>query len=62
EDAYAVVQSSAMKTWHEQRPLKDTLWENEQLQTIMSQADLDELFSGAKSLSNVDYIFERCGL
>lgn len=62
EDAYAIVQSSAMKTWNEQRPLIDTLWENEQLRSHVTLEDLQELFSGKKSLGNVDYIFERCGL
>ncbi len=62
EDAYAMVQSSAMRTWAEQRPLKQTLWENPDIQKYLSAEELDELFSGRKSLPHVDHVFARCGL
>ncbi len=62
EEAYAIVQSSAMKTWAEQRALRDTLWENPDIQKHLSSEELDLLFSGKKSLPHVDYVFTRCGL
>ncbi len=62
EDSYAIVQSSAMRTWAEQRPLKETLWENPDIQKHMSSEELDVLFSGKKSLPHVDHVFKRCGL
>lgn len=62
EDAYALVQSSAMRTWQEQRPLIDTLWESEGVRALLTREELEELFSGKKSLPHVEHVFARCGL
>ncbi len=62
EDAYALVQSSAMRTWHEQRPLIDTLWESDGVRALLTREELEELFSGTKYLPHVDHVFARCGL
>jgi adenylosuccinate lyase len=62
EEAYSIVQTSAMRTWNEQRHLLQTLLENEELRKHINEEELQELFSGKKSLPHVDYVFERCGL
>jgi len=62
QTAYELVQISAMKTWSEKRPFKDTLIENEKLMEHFSNEEIDNLFSYDNIFKNVDYIFERCGL
>lgn len=62
EDSYALVQKAAMKTWAEKVPLQDTLWEIEEIRSVMTQQEFTEIFASRQMLKNVDYIFERCGL
>jgi adenylosuccinate lyase len=62
EDAYALVQSAAMKSWAEQRHLVECLRENKSVTDILSDPELSDLFEGKKSLQHVDYVFKRCGL
>jgi len=62
EDSYALVQKAAMKTWAEKVPLKDTLWEIDEIKAVMNESEFTEIFQSRQMLKNVDYIFERCGL
>ncbi len=62
EDSYALVQKAAMKTWAEKVPLKDTLWEIDEIKSVMNEGEFTEIFQSRQMLKNVDYIFERCGL
>ncbi|MCX6173519.1 MAG: adenylosuccinate lyase [Ignavibacteriales bacterium] len=60
EDAYQVVQTSAMKVWEDSsKNLKDELLNSSEVKKFLSQKDIDELFDPDKLLKNVDYIFSR---
>lgn len=62
EDAYAMVQRNAMRTWETSVPLRLTLEEDTELLTHLSIKELDSLFDDSHMLKNVDAIFVRCGL
>lgn len=62
QDAYVIVQRSAMKTWETQTPFLDNCLENEEMLRHINEEDLRKLFNYDKLFENVDYIFKRCGL
>jgi adenylosuccinate lyase len=62
EDAYAIVQRNAMRTWQERKPFLDYLKADEEILRYLSHAELDEICNLEKSTRNVDAIFARCGL
>jgi len=60
EDAYRIVQSSAMDVWANQdKFLKDELLISKEVMSYVSQKELEEIFSTDKILKNIDYIFQR---
>lgn len=62
EDAYRIVQSSAMDVWRSGRSFKDVLKEDGELTKVLMSDELDSMFDLNKSVRNVDYVFERAGL
>jgi adenylosuccinate lyase len=62
EDAYRMVQRSAMQTWETKKPLRATLGADPEIASLLSDSELDAIFDGKRMLSNVDAIFRRCGL
>lgn len=62
QQAYEMVQKSAMTSWNEKRPFIDTLKENSELMKYISVERINELFSFENMLNNVDYIFKRVGI
>ena len=58
--AYEMVQKSAMKTWNEGIPFKETLFENNELMEHFTVEEIEKLFSFEDIYSKVDYIFDRC--
>ncbi|MFM6955344.1 MAG: adenylosuccinate lyase [Ignavibacteria bacterium] len=63
EQAYALVQKSAMKTWQEKTSLLLNLCEDEEVVAIISEQELKEIFGKGTTLQkSVDIIFERCQL
>jgi len=62
EDAYRVVQERAMKAWENGSDFRELISASEDVNKILSQAEIDELFDPRRSLNYVDYIFERTGL
>ena len=62
EDAYRVVQSSAMDVWQSGKSFKELLLANEEILRVLNRTQIEELFDLKKSIRNVDYIFERVGL
>jgi adenylosuccinate lyase len=62
EDAYRIVQSSAMDVWQSDKGFRETLRANKEVGEKISESALDEMFDVQKSLNNVDYIFRRVGL
>ncbi len=62
EDAYRLVQSSAMDVWQSGKSFKELLLANEVILRVLNREQIEELFDLKKSIRNVDYIFERVGL
>lgn len=60
EEAYKIVQSSAMKVWENDKlNLKDELLESAEVKKYLSKKDLDDIFDNKQMLKNVDFIFNR---
>ncbi len=62
EDAYRVVQTAAMDVWQSGKDFKDLLQSNAEVGSVLSRADLEELFDVQKSMRHVDFVFHRVGL
>jgi adenylosuccinate lyase len=62
QNAYELVQKSAMRTWEEKISFRTTLIENEELMKHITSEEIDKLFSYDEIFKNVDYIFERLGI
>ncbi len=62
EDAYRMVQRNAMEVWKTREDFAAVLKRDAELTAILSPEDIDGLCDLQKSIANVDYIFERCGL
>jgi len=59
EDAYAIVQENAMKSWQEGTEFRKLLGQDERVQKHLNAADLDAIFDVNHFLKHLDYIFER---
>jgi len=59
EDAYAVVQKNAMKSWQEGIDFKSLLAQDEIVRKHLNKNDLDGIFDVNNFLKNLDFIFER---
>jgi len=62
EDAYRMVQRNAMEVWRTRENFADVLKRDTELAAVLSPEEIDALCDLQKSIRNVDYIFERCGL
>lgn len=62
EDAYRIVQRTAMDVWRSKKNFKEMLAADPEVAAVLTAADLDEAFDPARSLQNVDFIFRRVGL
>jgi adenylosuccinate lyase len=60
EDAYKLVQSSAMKVWaDENKNLKDELLASKDVMKLLDKQEIEDIFNTDKMLKQVDYIFNR---
>lgn len=60
EDAYRIVQDSAMKVWQDEKlNLKGELSKSDELKKYISIEELDEIFQNKTMLKNVEFIFNR---
>ena len=59
EDAYAIVQENAMKSWQEGTEFRKLLGQDERVQKHLNAADLDAIFDVNHFLKHLDYIIER---
>ena len=60
EEAYKIVQTSAMKVWADQnKNLKDELLTSDEAAKYLSKEEIETIFNNDKMLKNVDYIFQR---
>jgi len=60
EDAYKIVQTSAMKVWADNKlNLKDELLESGEVSEYLSNEEIEAIFDTSKILKNISYIFIR---
>ncbi len=59
EEAYALVQRNAMKSWQEERDFQTLLKQDPDVTGHLTAEELDILFDLSYYLRNVDYIFKR---
>ncbi len=59
EEAYGLVQKDAMRAWRGKADFKSLLLNDKEVRSHLSLEDIEECFSVAHHLKNVDYIFER---
>ena len=60
EDAYRIVQDSAMKVWGDEKlNLKDELSKSDELKKYISVEELNGIFENKNMLKNVEFIFNR---
>lgn len=62
QKAYEMVQKSAMRTWNEKIPFLETLKENEDLMQLITESEIESLFTFDEIFKSVDYIYNRLGL
>jgi adenylosuccinate lyase len=59
EDAYAIVQKNAMKSWKTKTAFKSLLKKDKNVRKLLSVGEINRLFDLAPYLKNVGYIFKR---
>jgi adenylosuccinate lyase len=59
EDAYALVQSSALKAWEEEGSFLENLLAEKKITDIISESDIRKLFDVAYHLKHIDTIINR---
>lgn len=59
EDAYKIVQKTAMKCWNSKNKFYDLLIEDKEVRKYLNEPDLKIIFDYSKSQKNVNYIFKR---
>lgn len=59
EDAYAIVQRNAMKSWEEGLEFKQLLMKDNDVMSYLSTEDIESVFSVKNFLKHVNYIFSR---
>jgi len=62
EEAYRMVQRSAMKVWDEKLLFSDVLKQDKELTGILSESEIDELCDSGNRLSRINAIFKKVGL
>jgi adenylosuccinate lyase len=62
EDAYRIVQQSAMEVWQNGREFKDMLLAEPAVRDVLGVDGIEALFDLNRSIRNVDVIFARAGL
>ena len=59
EDAYAIVQRNAMKSWESGRDFKELLLEDGEIAPYLKPEEADAIFKTENFLKHVDFIFGR---
>ena len=62
EDAYRIVQKSAMDVWQSGNDFKSLLLQSPEVMGTLSEGDIEELFDLDRAMRNVGYLFGRVGL
>lgn len=59
EESYLIVQTNAMKSWQEGINFKETLLDDNEVTSRLSQQELNELFNMDHYFYHIDFIFKR---
>lgn len=59
EDAYAIVQKNAMKSWEKGIEFKTLILEDEEIMSYLNKEDIEVIFRNRNFLKHIDYIFTR---
>ncbi len=59
DNAYALVQKNAMKSWKEEADFKKILLKDREIKRYLTAKEIGEIFDLSYYLKNVDYIFKR---
>jgi adenylosuccinate lyase len=59
EQAYSIVQASAMKSWKEGTEFKKILLKDKEVKKYLTAQEISEIFDLGYYLKNIDYIFRR---
>jgi adenylosuccinate lyase len=59
EDAYAVVQKHAMRSWEKETPFRQLLMKDRGVMATMNRRELDAVFKVENFLRHIDFIFKR---
>ncbi len=62
ENAYKIVQSTAMRSSNEGTSFKELLQKESEVMNYLSKKEVEEIFDFTKSKKNIDFIFERVGI
>lgn len=62
EQAYDLVQRAAMKVWQNGEQFRDALGQEPELEDLLAEGELDEIFNYKRLLARVDYVLERAGI
>lgn len=62
EDAYKLVQDNAMRTWGKEGSLKELALKDIEISKLLSEEEIDKVFSIDKYLKNIDVIYKKAGL
>lgn len=62
EEAYAIIQENAMKSWKLEASFKVLLSNDKRVKLKISLKEMDKIFDPKESLKNVKYIFKNVGL
>ena len=62
EDAYAMVQRTAMQVWDEQKDFKKLLKDDQEIIALLNEDEIDNLFNLKKVMININKIYKRLEL
>jgi adenylosuccinate lyase len=63
EDAYKIVQESAMQVWQsEDKNFQSLIASDLKIKSLLTEQEINECFDLAQSMKNIDYLFQRSGI
>jgi adenylosuccinate lyase len=62
EEAYAVIQENALKSWKFGVGFKELLNKDKRINSVIKSKEIEHIFKPEESLKNVGYIFKKVGL
>ena len=58
-EAYIMVQSSAMQSWNYTEEFNDILLNNKEIKKYLNEEELKDIFLNEDKVDNIDWIFEN---